>query len=456
MGSADDDTVPAGGSPPGGTDDIGPGSRVGHYRITDRVAAGGFGTVFRAEHLVLGRVVAVKVLHPILAGSREHVARFEREARAVNTIGHPHIVDVHEFGELPDGRPFFVMEFLDGESLDRRIARGGPLSPVQTLAILEPICDALAAAHERGIVHRDVKASNVVMAGDRVVLVDFGVAKLVDDPSAQLTKTGQRIGTPSSMAPEQIAGGALDARTDVFALGAMTYHMLAGTRAFGNESATVMKFLHVHSAPPRVSDRVPVAIEIDDAVSAAMAADPSERPAGAREYWERLRAAIEPKAAVAISTRAVGVYVDVTADQAALAAPDESLLDDMDAIVPLAVEQLAAAGFRVAVDSGTAALLVLPLRAEDAGARARALACVSEAWRHIDERATKHPRVVVALVVHVDDAVLSGSKVRGSVTRFATWVPGTLDGVMASDAVLDGLDETPDGVRAFTVPRESR
>ncbi len=429
----DDDTVLAGSGPSRDGDELGPGSRVGHYRIVERVAAGGFGTVFRVEHMVLGRVAALKVLHPALAGSREHVARFEREARAVNVIGHPNIVDVYEFGELPDGRPYFAMELLDGDSLDRILARQGPMAPADVVATLAPVCDALGAAHDAGIVHRDVKASNVVVAGDRVVLVDFGVAKLVDDPSTHLTRTGQRIGTPSSMAPEQIAGGDVTARSDVFGLGALAYHMLTGMRPFGDESATVMKYLHMHAAPPRVSAQVPVAPEVDAVVARAMAGDSAERYPGARELLAALRAAVEP-ATSTTTVRAIGVYVDIVADDAAV---DDAALDDLDAVVPLVGRCLEPHGFRVAVDAGNAALLVAPVA--DEAARAAALAHVDAAWRAVLSRSTKDDRVRVAFAVHEDAVVLSGTRVRGALTRFATWLPRDLSGLWLSPALRGAL-----------------
>src|SRR6266478_5793915 len=173
-----------------------------------------------------------------LAPSPEMVERFVREARVVNRIRHPNIVDIYEFGELDDKRPYFVMELLEGTSLASIVERRGRLSPAQALSYLEPVCDALRAAHAAGVVHRDLKASNVavVKEGDppRVKLLDFGIAKLVRTAPGErgLTAVGQRIGTPYAMAPEQIRGGAIDARVDIYALGVLLYQLLTGRYPF--------------------------------------------------------------------------------------------------------------------------------------------------------------------------------------------------------------------------------
>src|SRR6267143_3515328 len=243
--------------------ELAPGDRAGEYLILGTIASGGCGTVYTAEHRVLGRKAAVKVLHSQLATSPEMVERFVREARVVNRIRHPNIVDIYEFGELGDKRPYFVMELLEGTSLASIVEQRGRLTPAQALGYLEPVCDALKAAHAAGVVHRDLKASNVavVKEGDppRVKLLDFGIAKLVRTAPGErgLTAVGQRIGTPYAMAPEQIRGGAIDTRVDIYALGVLLYQLLTGRYPFISGDPVEMERLHVEAPPPRPSAASP-------------------------------------------------------------------------------------------------------------------------------------------------------------------------------------------------------
>ncbi len=206
-------------------DALKPGTMAGAYVLKRELASGGGGTVYEAQHRILGRRAAVKVLRRQLAASPQMNARFVQEARAVNMIKHPNIVDIFEFGELPDGRPFYVMELLEGIDLRSILTERGRFPPGEVLEILDPVCSALQAAHDHGIVHRDLKASNIFIgtAGDKrvVKLLDFGIAKLMrpDAGEGGLTVVGTRLGTSYTMAPEQIRGDAIDPRTDVYALG---------------------------------------------------------------------------------------------------------------------------------------------------------------------------------------------------------------------------------------------
>src|SRR5438552_9506713 len=202
-------------------DELRPGTMAGAYVLERSLASGGGGTVYEARHRLLGRLAAVKVLRRELASSPRMVARFLREALAVNLIKHPNIVDIYEFGEMPDGRPFYVMELLEGTDLRTLLNERGRFTPTEVYEILEPVCSALQAAHDQGIVHRDLKASNILImtqADKRVVkLLDFGIAKLMhrDAGEAGLTVVGTRLGTSYTMAPEQIRGDAVDPRTDI-------------------------------------------------------------------------------------------------------------------------------------------------------------------------------------------------------------------------------------------------
>src|SRR4029077_9782109 len=250
-------------------DALRPGTFAGSYVLKKELASGGGGTVYEAQHRLLGRRAAVKVLRRELAGSPQMVARFLREALAVNMIKHPNIVDIYEFGELPDGRPFYVMELLEGPALRSMLNERARFSSAEVLEILEPVCSALEAAHTQGIVHRDLKASNILIVtqGERriVKLLDFGIAKLMhpDAGDAGLTVVGTRLGTSYTMAPEQIRGDSVDPRTDIYALGVVLYHLLTGQYPFRAETMTDIERQHLEAPPPRPSQAAAIPLAID-------------------------------------------------------------------------------------------------------------------------------------------------------------------------------------------------
>jgi serine/threonine protein kinase len=240
---------------------IASGTRAGDYELLAPIAEGGFGQVYRARHAGTGRVAAVKVLHGELCNAPGAVARFLREAEVMVRIRHPAVVELLACGTVEDGRPYLAMELLEGVDLARVLARESRLAPARVLGVLEPVAAALAAAHAQSVIHRDVKASNVFLADDgggreRVLLLDFGIAKLALPDATDLTTSRQAVGTPVTMAPEQIAGGTVDARTDVYGLGVLAFHLLTGRLPFEDESHTVVQYLHAHArrsrrCPPR-------------------------------------------------------------------------------------------------------------------------------------------------------------------------------------------------------------
>ncbi len=230
---------------------------LGSYRLLEVIGRGGMGTVYRAEHVKLGRDVALKLLRSDYAQRRDAVARFFQEARAVNRIRHRNIVDVTDFVELDGGTTFIIMELLEGESLSKLMRTPGALDATRALNILIQICDGLAAAHDVRIVHRDLKPDNVVVtrtsdSGDLVKLLDFGVAKLLQQQEEDVglkTAAGSVIGTPAFMSPEQAGGLSVDARSDVYSLGAIMYEMFTGQPVFKARSFGEYVRRHLNDVP---------------------------------------------------------------------------------------------------------------------------------------------------------------------------------------------------------------
>ena len=231
------------------------------YRIEAFISAGGMGSVYRAQHVMLGKTVAVKVIKNELVTSDEIVTRFQREARAASNLDHPNIVTVYDLGQTADGTLYIAMEFIDGPSLREAIRRDGPMPADRAVDILRQVASALSAAHRRQIVHRDLKSHNLMLAADDdgrdvVKLVDFGIAKTFDE-STQLTAAGYMMGTPHYMSPEQAAGKPVDHRADIYSLGVILYEMLTGEVPFGDESLTSVLVKLATEVPPRPSIRRP-------------------------------------------------------------------------------------------------------------------------------------------------------------------------------------------------------
>jgi TolB-like protein/Tfp pilus assembly protein PilF/predicted Ser/Thr protein kinase len=265
------------------------GRTLGHYRIVDRLGSGGMGVVWLAEDLKLGRKVALKVLREDLAGSPEKAARFEREARAIAALSHPSIVTLHAVEEI-DGVRFLAMEYLEGRTLDQ-LVREGPLPVAEIVRIALPIASALEAAHARGILHRDLKPSNVMVCTDgRVKVLDFGLAKLLEDPAKPvdgkgeptLTREGQVVGTLHYSSPEQLRQEAVDARTDIYSLGAVLYEMATGRVPFEGDSAAQVITAVLCDVPRRIDELGgSEPRELADLVAGCLAKDSDCRPATA-------------------------------------------------------------------------------------------------------------------------------------------------------------------------------
>ena len=269
--------------------DLAPGTTVGEYRVEKKIGEGGMGAVYSAVHPMIGKRAAIKVISAALGTDASAVNRFVQEARSVNQIGHPNIVDVFAFGELPDGRNYFVMEHLQGESLAERIARA-PMQLGEVIEIIDQVADALEAAHEKQIVHRDLKPDNVYLAASRggrmmVKLLDFGIAKLssADGPETgggiAKTRTGMMMGTPGYLSPEQARGRNVDHRTDIYALGCMTFEVVTGRIPFTADNAMDIVLMHMTAPPPRTSSVWPqIPPALDNLIAGMLEKDASLRP----------------------------------------------------------------------------------------------------------------------------------------------------------------------------------
>jgi len=273
------------------------GASIGSYVIRAKAGEGGMGTVYAAEHAVLGRRVAIKVLQPEMSSDRSVVARFFNEARMASSIRHPSIVEVHDFGYLPEGSAYIVMEYLEGESLAARRRRLGRLDPLRSLTYARQIAGGLAAAHELGIVHRDLKPDNVfvvcdpeVASGERVKLLDFGVAKLERACDMSLTQAGSVIGTPAYMAPEQCRGTEqVDARADLYALGCVLFELVCGRPPFVIDGAAELMAHHLYFDPPSPRELAPgLPAPIEALVMRLLHKQPAQRVQTARELIEEI------------------------------------------------------------------------------------------------------------------------------------------------------------------------
>lgn len=267
------------------------------FRLERLIGEGGFGQVWRARRTEDDLPVAIKVLHLELIRSVDALTRFQRELDAIERLHHTNVVGGLGHGTLDDGRPYLVLEYVEGPSLREVLHERGALAPPEMLTILEPLCDALSAAHAAGLVHRDVKASNVILARRddgalRPVLLDFGLVKLVDQVGPGLTSSRSMLGTPAAMAPEQMRGQQVDARTDIYALGLLAFHILTGQPAFGGAPGVVQSYLQVHGPRPRPSSKVDIDPAIDEPIARALAPEPDARFADAHAFSEALRAVI--------------------------------------------------------------------------------------------------------------------------------------------------------------------
>ncbi|MFH2011028.1 MAG: serine/threonine-protein kinase [bacterium] len=287
------------------------GDEVGAYVLKELLGQGGMGTVYLAEHKLLERKVAIKVLLPEFCAQIGVVHRFFNEAQAVNQIRHPNIVDIMDCVEGEDHPPYLVMELLGGQSLTRFIRERAPVPPGAVIAIGRQICDAMAAVHQSGVVHRDLKPDNIFVSTEengtyKVKLLDFGIAKfMASDDSFLRTMTGEPIGTPEYMSPEQIEGGGMDHRLDIYAMGVIFYEMLTGNPPFTSHQIGELLFDHLNTIPAPPSARLPLGAAhipsgLEDAILGCLAKDRDERVQSMGQLGELLEWALDDDTSVVV------------------------------------------------------------------------------------------------------------------------------------------------------------
>ncbi|MGH9311474.1 MAG: serine/threonine-protein kinase, partial [Vicinamibacterales bacterium] len=272
------------------------------YRLEQLLGRGGMGAVYRARDMRLDRLVALKIVRAELLGDPEARRRFRREAQIVARLQHPGIVSVFDYGTVPHGAAYLVMELVRGEDLRRVLVREGRLEPARAARILSSVCAAIEAAHREGVLHRDLKPENILLPGDdaEAKVLDFGVAKVIaqerpditlapGDAPTVLTVDGSIVGTPAYMAPEQLRGQTPDGRTDVFSLGVIAYEMLTGTLPFGRGSLADVVLAQARGISPADGDNLPPALA--RAVRAALEPDPDRRPPSPLAFAHLINAA---------------------------------------------------------------------------------------------------------------------------------------------------------------------
>ena len=279
---------------------------VGSYQLMAKIGQGGMGEVWRAKHRLLARPAAIKLIRPDALGPSngrrdDVVRRFEREAQETAALGSIHTVDVYDFGTTERGEFYYVMELLDGLSLEKFVKTFGPMDPPRVVSVLQQVCHSLGEAHARGLLHRDIKPANILLCrvgpdDDFVKVLDFGLVKhFVADAVTELSLDRVTVGTPAFMAPEIALGRTdVDGRADLYALGCVAYYLLTGQLVFQAETPLAMALAHVNEVPHPPSARSELSIPpaLDALILGCLAKDPSQRPSSARELAERLARAV--------------------------------------------------------------------------------------------------------------------------------------------------------------------
>lgn len=390
------------------------GTRVGNYVVERVQALGGFSSIYKVKHVSLQRAAALKVLAPELMGGVPLV-RFRQEAEAISRLHHPSIVEVFDIDALPDGRPYLLMEWLEGTPLSEELERRGTFTPAEMLAVLTEVGSALAAVHDAGFVHRDIKPSNIIAIPNsnwfRVKLVDFGLVKFLtpDAPSqTSVTRKGTIVGTPQYMAPEQALMGPIDARTDIYALGVVMYELLSGNRPFESDNVVELVEMHVRAPPPKVSAVAAVPPSLDAIIQRCLAKRPDNRYPTVKALLEDLRQSLSPsKRAASGNNEGVGFSIEIQIKPIGVPTEDE-LLDELDAALELA--RIACEGvkleFALETNSSILAVAMLPEADQEREMLLRRVVLSGLALRTLYAARSGHAtRVVARLAIDVGSLV---------------------------------------------------
>jgi serine/threonine-protein kinase len=269
------------------------GKEIAGYKIEERIGRGGMGVVYRAEHLRLGRRAAIKIIAPELAGSEGFRERFNREARISASLNHPNVVAVYDAGEI-ENLLWIAMQYVEGPDLSAVLRTEGRLRPYRAIDVCRQVADALDEAHKIGLIHRDVKPANVLVEGRHAYLSDFGLTKRLEAAGTMLTKAGDVVGTIHYCSPEQIEGGAVDARADVYALGCLLFHCLAGDVPYPKDSDVAVIYAHLQEPAPRLSEvRPELPVGLDHVIAKAMEKAPDRRFSSCSALMDAARSVVE-------------------------------------------------------------------------------------------------------------------------------------------------------------------
>lgn len=291
----------------GNTDNSIPQIIANNLRIESLLGRGGMGTVYRATHLSLDRVVAVKIINPEFAANTDVTQRFAREARLMAKLRHPRAAMIYDSGTLPDGRLFIVMEYVEGITLAEVLKRDGKIPYKKAVDIAVSICDVLSEAHLLGIIHRDLKPANIMLNSQGVFVLDFGIAKMLNKDNAEsmrlsMTGNGLLVGTPFYMSPEQCLGNPVEARSDLYSLGALLYEMLSGRPPFNDEVLSAVIIKHAMVEAPKIEECSPdIPPALADVVHRLLAKKPEDRPENAATAKVLLEASVSGATAPAIN-----------------------------------------------------------------------------------------------------------------------------------------------------------
>jgi tRNA A-37 threonylcarbamoyl transferase component Bud32/CheY-like chemotaxis protein len=381
-------------------DDARIGTVIAGYRIEERIGRGGMGVVYRAEHLNLRRRAAVKIIAPDLAESDGFRERFTREARIAAATQHPNIVTVYDAGEV-DGLLYLAMQYIEGSDLAAMLRAETRLRPYRAIDVCRQVASALDAAHGMGLIHRDVKPANVLIEGRTAFLTDFGLTKRLDGEHTQLTRAGDVVGTIHYVAPEQIEGSPVSARTDVYSLGCLLYHCLTGRVPFARDTDVAVIYAHLSEDPPKVTKARPELPEgLDGVIAKALDKSPDRRFPTCGDLISAARAVID----------AAGPLADTSAPRPSTTSGDPmgpAVAEMRDAAAALRRPRVLLGG----LDPGTRAVARVAL-----GQRVDVLEAAGE---HVLERAREERPDLVLLPWQVAGRELVGALGEDALTRDA-------------------------------------